>query len=181
MQTMYSWDQTCCIQAICALQVVVEPRSHCFLGETRSLHICETIEVQGINGQCVMARARFSAGTFVRSHTMIVHLSGKQELQWQMCMCSYLRYNSFSVSADAAGTIMSQKFAMMTGLMDRHSRPRVNPLQQFMLYGSLLVFVQIESGACMTLLSQLVLAFMCRECMTWCMTHTVSCFLTQPQ
>ncbi|DBB17813.1 TPA: hypothetical protein ACH3X3_002839 [Trebouxia sp. C0006] len=39
---------------------------------------------------------------------------------------------------------MSQKFAMATGLMDKHSRPRVNALQQFMLYGSLLVFVQIK-------------------------------------
>ena len=39
---------------------------------------------------------------------------------------------------------MSQKFAMTTGLMDRHSRPRVNALQQFMLYGSPLVFVQIK-------------------------------------
>lgn len=35
---------------------------------------------------------------------------------------------------------MSQKFAMMTGLMDKHSRPRVNALQQFMLYS----FVQIK-------------------------------------
>ncbi len=39
---------------------------------------------------------------------------------------------------------MSQKFAMTTGLMDKYSRPRVNALQQFMLHGSPLVFVQIK-------------------------------------
>ena len=62
----------------------------------------------------------------------------------QMCMCAYLRYKFFSVSADAPGTIMSQKFAMTTGLMDKYSRPRVNALQQFMLHGSPLVFMQIK-------------------------------------
>jgi len=61
-----------------------------------------------------------------------------------MCICSYLKRNSSSVSADAPGTIMSQKFAMTTGLMDKYSRPRVNALQQFMLHGSPLVFVQIK-------------------------------------
>jgi len=70
--------------------------------------------------------------------------TGPTVTELQMCMCSHLKCNSSSVSADAPGTIMSQKFAMMTGLMDKHSRPRVNALQQFMLYGSPLVFVQIK-------------------------------------
>ena len=149
--------------------------------DQNTARLCENIEVQGINGEWVTARARFSTGTSVRPHKVVVYLFGKQELQFLSCKCACVPIwdTSFSVCLQ-----MHQEPSCLRSLQWRQAWwTNTAALESTLCSSSCCTALRLSScrssGACMTLLLQLVLAFMCQACVTWCTIYTVSCLLSQ--